>query len=121
LSQLESPSTIVAASNFVNSGNAFLAHFGTCSWVIDSRANRHMTGSLKNFSSYSSCQKRENVHLVDGSFRSIAGIGSIACTSNFQLSFVLHILSFPVNLLSVSYLTKTLDCKVEFFPTHYVF
>jgi hypothetical protein len=44
-----------------------------------------------------------------------------ACTSNFQLSSVLHIPSFHVNLLSVSYLTKTLDCKVEFFPTHCVF
>jgi hypothetical protein len=69
LSQLESPSTTTAASNFVNSGNAFLANLGTCSWVIDSGANRHMTCSSKNFLSYSSCLKKENVHRADGSFR----------------------------------------------------
>jgi hypothetical protein len=71
--------------------------------------------------SYSPCLKKENVRIADGSFCSVAGTSSIACTSNFQLSSVLHILSFPISLLSVTYLTKTLDCKIKFFPTHCVF
>jgi hypothetical protein len=120
LSQLESPPTTTVASSFCNSGNTFLANFGTCSWIIDSGANRHMTGSSKHFLSYSPCHNKETVRLADGSFRSVAGTGSIACTSNFQLSSVLHIPSFRVNILSVNYLTKTLNCKVEFFPTHCV-
>jgi hypothetical protein len=52
LSQLDSPSTFTATSNFVKSGNIFLANLGTCSWVIDSETNRHMTDSSKNFLSY---------------------------------------------------------------------
>jgi hypothetical protein len=112
LSQLDSSSTSIATSNFVKSGNAFLASLGPCSWVIDSGANRHITGSSENFLSYSLCLRKENVRIADGSFHPVA-----ACTSNIQLSSVFH----PVNLLSVSYLTKTLDCKIEFFPNHCVF
>ncbi|KAF7821701.1 Retrovirus-related Pol polyprotein from transposon TNT 1-94 [Senna tora] len=41
------------------------AQFAT--WIIDSGVNRHMTGSSKGFSNYSSCSNGENVRIADGS------------------------------------------------------
>ncbi|OIT19854.1 phosphatidylinositol 4-kinase alpha 1, partial [Nicotiana attenuata] len=49
----------VATSNYVQSGTAFAAHLN--SWIVDSGANRHMTGSSKGIQSYSSCLKGDNV------------------------------------------------------------
>ena len=47
--------------------------------------------------------------------------GSINCSSTLPLSFVLHIPSFSTNLLSISSLTRDLNCKVTFFPSYYIF
>ena len=112
-------SSTIATSNHVQSGTAFTASLN--SWVIDSCANRHMTGSTKNLQNYSSCLKEENVRIADGSLTSVSGTGSIICTPDIKLSSVLHIPDFPVNLLSVSSITKDLNCKIVFFPDRCVF
>lgn len=46
---------------------------------------------------------------------SVSGKGSIVCTSDLTLSSVLHVPSFPNNLLSISAITRDLNCKVTFF------
>jgi len=34
---------------------------------------------------------------------------------------VLHVPEFPINILSISAITKALNCKIEFFPDHCIF
>ncbi|XP_075077106.1 uncharacterized protein LOC142163859 [Nicotiana tabacum] len=109
----------VATSNHVQSGTAFVAHFN--SWIVDSGANRHMIGSFKGIQNYSLCPKGDNVKIANGSLTAISGIGYVICTPNIKLSSVLHVPEFPVSLLSVSAITKALNCKIEFFPDHCIF
>jgi hypothetical protein len=49
------------------------------------------------------------------------GSGTITCTPSLSLNFVLHVLNFPVNLLSVSSITKSLKCGAWFEPELCVF
>ena len=103
----------------MQSGKAFTASLN--SWIIDSGVNRYMTGSSKNLQNYSSCLKEENVRIADGSLTSVSGTGSIICTPGIKLSSILHIPEFPVNLLSVSSITKDLNCEIVFFLDRCVF
>ncbi|KAF7833046.1 ankyrin repeat domain-containing protein 2b [Senna tora] len=73
-------------------GMAFKAHLPT--WMIDSCANRHMTGSSKNLSNYSPCSRGENVRIANGSSSLISRIDSLLCTPDITLSSVLHVLEF---------------------------
>ncbi len=114
-SELDSKSTTSASSNFVKSDISFLTNFDRSSWVIDSGANKYMTGSLNKILTYTPCSGKEKVHIADGSLTSISGTGSVACTPDLSLNSVLYVPSFPVHLLSVSSLTQALNCKIEFF------
>lgn len=80
-----------------------------------------MTDTSSFFSSYSIFSRNDKVRVVDGSYSSIAGKGSILVTSTLPLSSVLHVSNFTLNLLSVSHLTRSLNCSVTFFPSYCVF
>ncbi|PKA53923.1 Retrovirus-related Pol polyprotein from transposon TNT 1-94 [Apostasia shenzhenica] len=79
-----------------------------------------MTGISSIFTSYVPCSDRDKVRIADSSFTPIIGKGAIKCSSSFSLSSVLHVPSFPANLLSISSITKDLNCKVTFFLSHCV-
>lgn len=51
----------------------------------------------------------------------MSGKGSIRCSPSLTLSSVLHVPDFSTNLLSISSLTKALNCKVTFYPSYCVF
>jgi transposase InsO family protein len=109
------------SSFFVTSeGMKSQAHTSTTqsrSWIIDTGATNHMTGASHLFSSYKSCSGKDKVRVANGSTSSIIGRGSIWCTKTLSLSPVLHVPNFPVNLLSVSSITKSLNCIGWFDPT----
>ena len=84
-------------------------------WLIDSGASKHMAGSYKDFCSYTPDFTGQNVRLADGSGQSIRGVGTVKCCPNMTLSSVLHVPSFPINLLSISCITGELNCAVIFF------
>ncbi|XBI71108.1 hypothetical protein VPH35_065416 [Triticum aestivum] len=90
-------------------------------WLIDSGASKHMAGSYKDFCSYTPDFTGQNVRLADGSGQSIKGVGIVKCYPNMTLSSVLHVPSFPINLLSISCITGELNCAVIFFPTWCLF
>ena len=91
------------------------------SWVIDSGATNHMTGASNLFTSYTPCSGKDKMCVADGSMVPITGRGFIRCTKTLSLSPVLHIPNFPINLLSVSSTTKSLNCRGWFDPSHCVF
>ena len=82
------------------------------SWIIDSGATNYMTGASYLFTSYTPCSGKDKVRVADGSIIPITGRGSIRCTKTLSLSLVLHVPDFPINLLSVSSITKSLNCRV---------
>ena len=62
-----------------------------------------------------------NVTLADGSTTTVSGLGTANLSPNLSLSSVLYIPDFPFNLLSISKLTKILNCATIFLSTHYIF
>jgi hypothetical protein len=83
-------------------------------WIIDSGASRHVTGLIDSFKTYSHSIHPETVQIADGTSQLIHGVGSIECTPSINLSSVLHVPSFPVNLLSVSSIIDQFKCLAIF-------
>ena len=73
-----------------------------------------MTGASNIFTSYTPCSGKDKVRVADGSMAPIVGHGSVRCPKTLSLSHVLHVPKFPINLLLVSSITKSLNCKVCF-------
>ncbi|KAJ7950679.1 Retrovirus-related Pol polyprotein from transposon TNT 1-94 [Quillaja saponaria] len=107
------PSTSAASSHHAPSHHALGTHSTTDSepWIIDSGASDHMTGTSRNFSTYFPCSGKDKVRVADGSLSTISGKGSIQCTPTLPLSSVLHIPKFSMNLLSISSITRDLNCQ----------
>lgn len=80
-----------------------------------------MTGSSNDIQNFSPYPKGDNVKIANGSLTPISGTGSVVCTPNIKLSSVLHVPEFPINLLSISAITKALNYKINFFPDHCIF
>ena len=72
------------------------------------------------FSNYTILSGRPNMKVADGTFSSIIGQG-IASITPLTSQNVLHVPNLSYDLLSVSKITKDLDCFVTFTPSHYVF
>jgi hypothetical protein len=94
-------------------------HFRTeePTWVLDSGANDHMTGESSLFSS-PLIPITQSVSLVDSFTSHISHKGDVILSSDIMLSYVLHVHNFAFNLLSVSRLTKSLNCAVIFLHNH---
>ncbi|CAM8896855.1 unnamed protein product [Rhodiola kirilowii] len=90
-------------------------------WVIDSGATDHMTGNPALFSSFSSHHSHPPVSLADGTQSPVVGSGTVNPTSSLSLTSVLSLPKLSFNLMSVSRLTRSLNCCATFFPDHCVF
>jgi hypothetical protein len=92
-----------------------LLSFTSNPWVIDSGANDHMTGSSTSLSDYHLVATPKSVTLANGSLSKVVGSGTTHLSPNIELSSVLHVPGFPFNLLSISKITKALNCSVSFY------
>jgi hypothetical protein len=90
-------------------------------WIINSRATNHMTGASILFTSYIPCSGKDKVRVADGSMVPITGRGSIRCTKTLSLSPILNVPDFPINLLSISSIIKSLNFRGWFDPSHCAF
>ncbi|RCU34509.1 hypothetical protein DVA81_19450, partial [Acinetobacter baumannii] len=77
-------------------------------WVIDSGATDHMTGNPKLFSTFH--KHLSSVTLADGSTSNVLGSGTINITPTLPLTSVLSLPQFSFNLVSVSKITRALNC-----------
>ena len=62
-----------------------------------------------------------NVTLADGLATIVSGLDTANFSPNLSLFSVLYIPNFPFNLLSLSKLTKLLNCTAIFLSTHCIF
>ena len=69
------------------------------------------------FPSYVPCSSYQKVKIAYGSLSSIVGKGSICISKDLILNSVLHVLTFSCNCISISNLTRDLNCMSKFFPT----
>jgi len=128
-----SPAAIIGnfsnCANYAHMGEGTQAQALTSSyrhhidWIIDSGASKHVTGMSSHFKSYSPYIHSECVRTADGTSQQIHGVGSIACTPSINLSFVLHIPSFPVNLIAISSIIDQFKfkCTITFDENYCVF
>jgi len=117
---LSSPSQPITA--IADSGNPSQCLLSSSSkWVIDSGATDHMAGNPNLFSSFQPHSSSNTVSLEDGSPSRVIGSGTINATPSLSLSSVLHLPQFSFNLISVSKLTRALNCCISFFPDYCLF
>lgn len=117
---LKSSSSSVTAIADSGKQNACLLS-SSSKWVIDSGATDHMTGNSGLFSTFQSRTSTSTVTLADGSPSCVRGSGTIIPTPLLPLSSVLHLPNLSFNLISVSQLTRNLNCCISFFPDHCLF
>lgn len=104
------------------SGNSSTCLLSSASkWVIDSGASDHMTGNPTIFSNFNKHRSPSHVTIANGSTTPVLGSGTIDLTPSVSLSSVLSLPNFSFNLLSVSKITRALNCCVSFFPDFCVF
>lgn len=100
-------------------GMASVSNTPRLGWILDTGATNHMTFDLNCLdSSVVSASADSCVHLPNGKTASITHHGSHTLFPNHTVSNVFHIPDFQYNLLSISQLTKQLNCCVSFYPTY---
>ena len=98
-----------------NTENASLAaHKLDSDWILDSGASRHVTGSIREFELYNQYPStyHETIQTADGTAQPVKGVGVVKCSSSINLSSVLYVPAFPVNLISMSCLVDQIDCRI---------
>ncbi|XP_071739152.1 uncharacterized protein [Rutidosis leptorrhynchoides] len=91
----------------------------TSKWVIDSGASDHMTGNNHLYSDFNT--HSSYVTIANGTTSLVLGSGTINLTPSISLSSVLCLPNFSFNLLSVSKLTRDLNCVALLFPDSCIF
>ncbi|KAK0577292.1 hypothetical protein LWI29_030858 [Acer saccharum] len=92
-----------------------LSKIASRNWIIDSRATDHISSSSKLFCKQNSCSLPP-VLLPSGDKANIMATGSLPLNFVYYLHNVLCVPTFKVDLLSVSRLTRGLNCSITFFP-----
>ena len=107
---------------------AFVAQTGNASaclshssgpWILDSRASNHLSGHKDHFSSLTFTSPLPMVTLANRSQTITKGFGSACPLPSLPLTFVLYVPDSPFNLISISKLTRDLNCLITF-SDHYV-
>ena len=107
------------------SSSATIAHTGNStvclsqsasvgSWIIDSGASNHLAGNPSLFSKLSFPKTTHHITLADGSKTQAAGIGQASPLPSLPLNSVLFVPECPFNLISISQITRTLNCSIIF-------
>lgn len=106
------PSANMAVSNF--SGKTKDA------WVIDTGATHHITHDIDSLSNVVSCPDMPPVQISNGDTVGVNALGRITLSKRLILEQVLGISNFCFNLLSVSKLTRDLNCSLTFWSGFFV-
>ncbi|KAL6319841.1 hypothetical protein AAG906_036909 [Vitis piasezkii] len=98
-------------------GNAYACLTHTSSlgpWILDSGASDHLSGNKDLFSSITTTSDLPTVTLANGSQTVAKGIGLALPLPSLPLTSVLYTPECPFNLISISKITRTLNCSITF-------
>lgn len=85
-------------------------------WIIDSGATEHITCDGTMLKNQTGIGSSAPVKIPNGEKVPVMGVGDISLPNGLKLNGVLNIPDFKCNLLSVSRLTRDLNCALIFFP-----
>ncbi|RVW44892.1 Retrovirus-related Pol polyprotein from transposon RE2 [Vitis vinifera] len=83
-------------------------------WILDSGASDHLSGNKDLFSSITTTSALPNVTLANGSQTVAKGIGLALPLPSLPLTSILYTPECPFNLISISKITRTLNCSITF-------
>ncbi|RVW45616.1 Retrovirus-related Pol polyprotein from transposon RE2 [Vitis vinifera] len=83
-------------------------------WILDSGASDHLSSNKDLFSSITTTSDLPTVTLANGSQTVAKGIGLALPLPSLPLTSVLYTPECPFNLISISKLTRTLNCSITF-------
>ncbi|XP_075521576.1 uncharacterized protein LOC142554787 [Primulina tabacum] len=83
-------------------------------WILDSGASDHVSKNRP--SGNESAAKYPTVQLPNGGYAQIKSVGTMNLCNDMSVDDVLYVPNFKVNLLSISKLTRALNCSVTFYP-----
>ncbi|RVX17826.1 hypothetical protein CK203_004212 [Vitis vinifera] len=84
-------------------------------WILDSGTYDHMSGNKDLFSSITTTSTLPIVTLANGSQTMAKGFGFAHPLLSLPLHSVLYAPECPFNLISISKITRTLNCSITFF------
>ena len=87
-------------------------------WVIDSVAIDHMTGTSSLFTMFQSPPSTSTITLADGPTSCVLGLETIHLMTLITLTSVLGLPQFSFNLIFASKLTRTINCSISFFTNY---
>ena len=89
-------------------------------WILDYGASKYVTGAQNEFLKYKQYPSthKETIQTTNGICQPIKGIGTVNCMPSINLTSILHVPSFPINLLSLSALVDQIDCRITFNREH---
>ena len=102
----------------IDNTSACLSH-SSGPWILDSRASDHLSGNKVIFSSLAFISPFLMVTLANGSQTIAKGISSACPFPSIPLTSILYIPNSPFNLISISKLTRDLNCLITF-SDHFV-
>ncbi|KAJ0939180.1 hypothetical protein HanRHA438_Chr02g0058181 [Helianthus annuus] len=91
-------------------------HGKNSSWIFDSGATDTMTFERLDIQSMSNPQKTQ-IHTTNNGMMQVKGGGTIEISPTMKLSNCLYVPSLSHKLLSISHITKELNCTVLMHPT----
>ena len=94
---------------------AFHIHLDIGFLILDFGASDNLSVNKDIFSSLTLISPLPMVTLANGSQTIAKGIGSACPLPSLPHTFVLYVLDFPFNLISISKLTRDLNCLITFF------
>ncbi|KAH7657630.1 RNA-directed DNA polymerase protein [Dioscorea alata] len=106
--------TVAQKGNFYT---ALSAKKNPAEWIVDSGASDHMTGDITTFADFKTATNGTSVKIADGTYSEVTGIGSVIISKEITLKSVLFVPNLDYNLLSISKLTKDLNCVSKFSST----
>ena len=83
-------------------------------WILDSGASDHISSNKDLFSSLTTISALPTVTLANGSQTVAKDIGLAHPLPSLPLTFVLYTLECSFNLISISKITRTLNCSITF-------
>lgn len=115
-------SHVTDADSVGNVANPCMNEFNE-EWIVDTGATNHMISQkeMLNTDKDTVSVSDKRVHLPNGKIVDVSHIGNCGIMDGRTLSNVLYIPDFRFNLLSVSRITKELQCSVNFSPEFCIF
>lgn len=93
-----------------------LASTTSNTWIIDSGASDHITGTVELLTNVRPAGQHLTIKLPTGAMSTITQIGDITLSNGLLLSYVLVVPQFQHNLLSIHKLSKDNACEIQFSP-----